>query len=740
MRFRKFQMQFQGLDAAETLRGLLEDDLILGAGGDDRLNGNFGNDSLLGGAGNDTLLGMNGNDLLFGGAGHDSISGGADDDRLHGEEGDDSLAAGVGDDLAFGGVGNDTVDGGRNHDSIAGNDGHDSLRGASGDDAVWGGAGNDTVDGNDGEDFLAGGFGEDLLRGGMGNDLLLSRSDAGEPEIAQAPGEPRVTNDSFAADDTLTGGSGADLFRWELVLNAPEDVAEAYASTEGRIWWPGVTGENDGLHDHWLDGIGTDVITDFNWAAGDRIEIAGHTVKAQVIAGVDADGDGAADDTRIRLYSDQGANGGAHHMDELGAILVLNASLTAAQVMVHPHENYGAYDSLGEGPHRFEDAGRTEDDNRDWRFSHDLPGAFRQGGAGADSQLGTRDEDSLFGGGGGDTARGGEGDDILDGGEGADRLFGDNGDDLLLGGAANDSLDGGGDDDKLSGGAGNDELTGGVGDDQVFGGAGHDRVDGGRNDDSVAGNEGNDSVTGAGGDDVLWGGAGNDSVDGGDGDDLLAGGFGADRLDGGAGNDEIVSRSDAGEPVVAGSPSTPRTFDDNFAANDTLTGGLGADLFMFEVVVNAPYDIVEAHADWTGRIDWNGVTGENDGWHDHWVDGIGTDVITDFDWAAGDRIEIMGHTVRAQVIAGVDADGDGAADDTRIRLYSDQGRNGGAHHLDELGAVLVLNALLTQAQVEVHPHDTFGAYDRVGEGPHRFEDAGLLCCGDRDWGLIVPLS
>jgi len=30
------------------------------------------------------------------------------------------------------------------------------------------------------------------------------------------------------------------------------------------------------------------------------------------------------------------------------------------------HEAYGAYDYLGQGPHRFEDSGRWQDEARDW--------------------------------------------------------------------------------------------------------------------------------------------------------------------------------------------------------------------------------------------------------------------------------------------------------------------------------------------------------------------------------------
>ena len=86
----------------------------------------------------------------------------------------------------------------------------------------------------------------------------------------------------------------------------------------------GVTGENNLVHDHWVDSIGNDTITDFNKAEGDTLKISGHTVEVNQIEIKDADGDGAADDTVLHLRSNQGAGGGAHNLDLLGTITVLN--------------------------------------------------------------------------------------------------------------------------------------------------------------------------------------------------------------------------------------------------------------------------------------------------------------------------------------------------------------------------------------------------------------------------------
>ena len=192
--------------------------------------------------------------------------------------------------------------------------------------------------------------------------------------------------------------------------------------------------------------------------------------------------------------------------------------------------------------------------------------------------------------------------------------------------------------------AGHDHLNGSTSGNTLFGG---------RGDDDVSGMAGNDTLSGGSGADKLWGGSGNDNLSGGTGNDTLVGGFGADRMDGGAGNDVLLSRSDAGEMVAAQDGKT-QIFAAETAAfkavNDTLTGGAGGDTFRFEGMVNAKDEIVAKHVNADGTIDWNGVTGENNATHDHWVDGFGNDVIRDFNRAQGDKIEISAHTAEVKSI------------------------------------------------------------------------------------------
>ena len=183
----------------------------------------------------------------------------------------------------------------------------------------------------------------------------------------------------------------------------------------------------------------------------------------------------------------------------------------------------------------------------------------------------------IAGAGGNDTLLGLGGMDYLAGGSGNDALFGDgrstitvpDGQDTLVGGAGQDTISGNGGDDFLFGDDARpdtvivtnrrsktylnfswgeaDVMNGGDGNDTAYGGGGNDTINGDRGNDVLFGNFGNDSILGGEGHDFLSGGEGIDTINGGAGNDTIYGGIGPDRLPGG----------------------------------DVLTGGDGADVFMF---------------------------------------------------------------------------------------------------------------------------------------------------------------
>jgi Ca2+-binding RTX toxin-like protein len=281
------------------------------------------------------------------------------------------------------------------------------------------------------------------------------------------------------------------------------------------------------------------------------------------------------------------------------------------------------------------------------------------------------------------------------------------------------------------GSAEHDHLNGTTGNNMLFAGASAD---------AVAGMAGNDTLDGGSGDDKVWGGSGNDQLTGGTGADLLVGGFGADRVDGGNGNDILLSRSDAGE-MTAAQDGTTRIFANESAAftavNDTLVGGRGADTFRFETLINAKDEIIAKHVNADGTIDWAGVTGENNDVHDHWLDGLGNDVIRDFNRAQGDKIEIFGHTNEVQSIEHRDSNGDGRNDYSVITVISQQGA-AGAHDEDLLGTITVYGNLVKASDIKVDAGVNYGAYERIDELPqgvhYDIEDDGILVGGASNGG------
>lgn len=203
-------------------------------------------------------------------------------------------------------------------------------------------------------DVFRAGSGTQLVDAGRGNDILLSYGDAGEPDPAQTDGEGRV-NDPVpegSADDILIGGPGADTFQFHPLINAQEEVLDQYRNqTSGRINWARVAGENDAVHEHWVEGVGNDTILDFSLRERDRIKIVGHTVAIRAIEyGEDEHGKFSL----IILRSNQNGNG-AHDDDHLGTIRVYGDKVTRNHLLVDAGKTYGM--------ERLHEADRLAEDN-----------------------------------------------------------------------------------------------------------------------------------------------------------------------------------------------------------------------------------------------------------------------------------------------------------------------------------------------------------------------------------------
>lgn len=259
-----------GSPGNDTLAGAPGDDSISAGGGDDLIFASAGNDWIDGGPGTDTLnfgdfraeattyvWDANGgvvtyNILNAAGAqvgltnvsNVEAIVGSPFDDRLEAVRGTSSVFGGAGDDQIVvidesaqpeylrGGEGNDSIGGGDGPDDINGNQGNDTVHGWDGNDWVLGGQGNDMVFGDGGDDIVLGNLGDDTLDGGAGNDII--RGGQGDDVLTGGPGADWLSGDR--GNDTLTGGPGADTF-------------------------------------HTFAGAGLDLVTDFNAAEGDRVQL-----------------------------------------------------------------------------------------------------------------------------------------------------------------------------------------------------------------------------------------------------------------------------------------------------------------------------------------------------------------------------------------------------------------------------------------------------------------------------------
>lgn len=178
------------------------------------------------------------------------------------------------------------------------------------------------------------GEGAQVVEAGAGRDTIWSYSDGGEPDPAQTDGAEGRVNPAImeeAANDVLMGGQGADLFAFNLLLNAKQEILEKHTRDDGSVNWRRVAGENENVHDHWVEGIGDDEIRDFSNQDKDKILLRGHTVE---IASIEYGEDDGGDYSLISLRSQQGDNGGAHDEDPLGTIKVYGDKVEESDIKV----------------------------------------------------------------------------------------------------------------------------------------------------------------------------------------------------------------------------------------------------------------------------------------------------------------------------------------------------------------------------------------------------------------------
>ena len=181
---------------------------------------------------------------LIGNAGSNQITGTKFADVIDGNAGADKLAGGLGDDVYY-------VDNSADYVREGSSGGNDTvyssvsfvlrtsvetliLTGVSAIDATGNGLAN-TIVGNDAANRIDGGKGDDLVDGQDGNDVLIGG--AGNDQLTAGAGDDILSGG--LGNDTLIGGEGADTFRFDFLLRSTS---------------------------------GSDIITDFSAAEGDKIQ------------------------------------------------------------------------------------------------------------------------------------------------------------------------------------------------------------------------------------------------------------------------------------------------------------------------------------------------------------------------------------------------------------------------------------------------------------------------------------
>ena len=224
-----------GTLASEVLQGLVEDDIVRGLEGNDTLFGLEGSDALFGDANRDVLVGGGGDDTLIGGTGDPETNDGDEADALFGNQGNDWL---------FGNRGNDTLEGGKGNDTLFGGKQTDILRGGDGDDVIFGDlAPSDDVTTFDRTDYPAntapGGIVTADIDGDGDGDLVVTNPGIDPSLVSPSTGNTlsilRNNGDgTFAAPTTTSTGVGPSVTAGDFDGDGDVDLATAN-STDNTI-------------------------------------------------------------------------------------------------------------------------------------------------------------------------------------------------------------------------------------------------------------------------------------------------------------------------------------------------------------------------------------------------------------------------------------------------------------------------------------------------------------------------
>ena len=544
--------------------------------------GNELDNTIIGNVGANNIFAGDGNDTVHGGAGNDNLSGEGGDDSLYGEAGNDVIDGGAGENYIDGGVGNDTINGGGDADTIYGGDGNDFVDSGAGDDTVDGGAGTDILIGGDGNDTIDGGTGNDTINGGAGDDILVGGT--GGDTINGGVGNDYIyggdQNDHIYASigtDYVYGDAGTDTYDASSMGGAATiDLNRGKAVQDGNVAW--------------LNGIENVIGSAANdtiiGSAGDNVIDGG--------LGADKMSGGLGNDT--------------YYVDDMGDKVAESSDITSGgddTVIASVSFILGNYiENL------------TLGDLFDINGTGNSLDNIITGNSGNNILDGKAGNDTLIGGFGDDTyVVDATGDTVVElAGQGTDTVkaaisytLGDNLENLILTGTAN--ING-------TGNTGNNTITGNAGNNIIDGGTGADIMTGGLGDDTYFVDNVGDVVND-------YSGAGNDTIMASV-SYTLTGRYVETLQLTGSGNINAIGNSQDNKFI-------------SNSGNNSLTGGTGADTFVF--LLNSHADIItDFKATENDTIDVSAYHAVA-----HTVTQSGTSVIIDF--GGGNTVTVLKTTV-----------------------------------------------------------------------------------------------
>ena len=626
-----------GNNSSNMLTGLGGNDQIMAddptntaSGGDDTLDGGTGSNTLTGGLGDDTYIVTTGTDLIVEGtdAGIDTVR--SDQSITLTVNLENLTLTGT----ALSGTGNarDNV--------LTGNAGANALQGDTGADTLIGDLGNDTLNGGTGVDSMLGGLGDDTYLVDVLTDKAIEGAAAGTDVVLTTTSytiganienlnattsngvaltgntQSNVVTGNVGADtvlggsgnDSLIGGAGSDI------LNGETGVDTMAGGTEGDEY------HVDSVFDRTVEllGQGTDlVISSVDWTLMDNTE----NLTLSGVTGLTGIGNGLAN----LIIGNTGGNvlnglGGADDLRGGGGNDTLNggdgADIMSGGVGNDLYLLDPTLDTIvelaGEGTDQIKSSVTytllDNFENLTLSGSVDLNGtgngvANILSGNGAANQLtGLGGNDTIIAGDGADTLDGGTGVDSMAGGVGADTYLVDVAGDMVIETSARqidsvlslvtytlgtnvENLTLQGININGTGNASSNTLIGSSGINVLTGLGGNDRLEGLDGNDTLNGGTGNDDMFGGNGDDLYVVNASRD--------DVSETGTGVDRVESSAsftlglnlenltltGGNTINATGNSLANTIIGNTGANKI--EGLAGNDILTGGGGADRFIF---------------------------------------------------------------------------------------------------------------------------------------------------------------